>query len=285
MEGGSVLFAVGTAVRWGTFAAMTLVVGVVVYRRFVQENGSPLAVARVGAWSAAVLAPLALARFGVLLVEFHDPFETWGESAALLATTPTARVWAAQAVVALLTAVFFARSWWVPAGVGAVALAFAPALSGHAMAVSPGTTWAVLLDGAHVVAAGAWLGGLALVAAHLRRAPSGEGFRIVRRFSPVALVGAGVAVASGVGSTLLHVDPFAVPTLLENLWVRALAAKTLAVVGLMALGFHNWRRATPALGRTGDPGPIRRTMTAELWVAAAVLLLAAVLVVMPPPTR
>src|SRR5262249_27102832 len=52
---------------------------------------------------------------------------------------------------------------WIIAGVGAVAIAFSEGLTGHAVAMRP-ATFATVVDAAHVLGAGGWLGGLAAVA-------------------------------------------------------------------------------------------------------------------------
>lgn len=291
IEPGPLLSLIGTLVRFTTFTAMAVLVGAATWRwglRGVEPTsesvwGTPR---RWGIAAAVILVPLAAARFGVLLVEFRDPMETWGEAASIVATMPTARVWMWQGVIAAVTALALVARVWSLAALGALALSFVPALSGHAMAVSPGRNWAVALDGAHVIGAGLWIGTLALLATRLRRGPAlpaGTGPTLVRRFSPFALAGAGVVFITGVIGTLLHLDPTAGVALLGNDWVRVLLAKTAVVGGVALLGFLNWRRATPEYEASDEPAGILRTMRLELTLGGLAFLLAAILVVMSPP--
>lgn len=291
IEPGPLLSLIGTVVRFSTFTALAVLTGAVTWRWVLAATDRP----EGGIWpvprrwavaSALLLVPLAAARFGVLLVEFRSPMETWPEAASLVATLPTSRVWMLQGVVAAFAALALARGLWGIGTLGALALCFAPALSGHAMAVSPGTVWAVSLDAAHVVGAGVWLGTLAVLATRLQRPPpldEGAGPALVRRFSPWALAGAAVVVITGVIGTFLHLDLAQGAELLGNDWVRVLLAKTAVVGGVAIFGFLNWRRATPAYRQSGDSRGILRTMRIELALGSLAFLLAAILVVMSPP--
>lgn len=283
MPEGWVISVAGVAGRLGTFAAIVILIGVIVYRWRLQDQETPASIVHMGAWAALALAPLAAARFAVLLLEFRDPTETWGEAAMVLWTTHTPRVWAAQAAVALVTGLTLFQERWRRATVGALMLAFAPALSGHAMAVRPGTPWAVLLDAAHVLGAGMWLGALAVISTRIECLPADRALAQVRRFSGVALWSVPIVLISGAALSLLHLDLRSGPALLTNAWVQALVLKKLVVLGVLGLGAYNWQRATPAFARSGDPAPLRRLMRIELLLGAVVLLVAAILVALSPP--
>ncbi|MDX1568603.1 MAG: hypothetical protein R3223_12430, partial [Longimicrobiales bacterium] len=141
------------------------------------------------------------------LLEFRDPFAPLRSEAALLfLRTSWGQAWIA-AVVGLCSAMAAfglvrGRGSWVLVTVLVVALAFFPALTGHAVGTEELTVLAVLADGAHVLAAGAWIGSLGVImllaipsrAAH----PDGEVLpELLPRFSATALISAGVLALTG----------------------------------------------------------------------------------------
>jgi putative copper export protein len=298
--------AVGAAaVRWLTFGCMAASIGAATFRFLVHPRTAPAdpltggrrlsIAASAGAWTAALLAPLAVLRYLLLLLEFRDPMEPWADAASIVLGLPVTRAWIAQVVLAILAFIAFRRAG-LPAGRGwrvaaacVLALAFVPAFSGHAIATEEGRPFAVLADGLHVLAGGGWIGTLfilgLIVAARREAAPEDPAatLDLVRRFSPVALTSAAIIVATGLISTLYHIDFAELGTLWRNGWARVLVLKLVFVIAVVAAGFHNWRRATPHLATTGDAAGIRRSIAFEIAFAVLVLLATAVLVVMPPP--
>ena len=158
-------------------------------------------------------------------------------------------------------------------GRGAVPAGFAAALAlgfgGHAAAADPALP-TILLDALHVVSAGAWAGGIVVIAT--LRPPGGwssdEARLLLRRFGGVAAVAFAFTAMTGL---LRAAETLNGP---GDLWTTGygavLAAKTAGVVVMLALSAITWRRGVP-------------TARAEAAVALAVVAATAVLAVLPLP--
>ena len=302
------------AVRWMTFTALLVALGAVAFHLFVlgflrraegpaREPDSPMLApasmraAALGLWAVALLGVAALLRLYAQSYALHgaesalDPVLV----ATMLRRTMWGWGWMLQAVgVAVAVAGFLMarrgrRSGWAIATLGVVALAFTPALSGHAAAVPRLTSLAVLADGLHVIGAGGWLGSLLFVvvvglpAAY--RLPEGErgggAAQLINAFSPTALAFAGIVAATGVFSAWLHLD--AVSALWQSEYGRMLLLK-LGILSVVAgTGAYNWLRVKPALGNIEGAVRIRRSGTLELAVGVLVVVVTAVLVATPTP--
>lgn len=105
--------------------------------------------------------------------------------------------------------------------------------------------------------------------------------RLIKRFSVVALSGAGLMGITGIITSWTHLK------FLAALWTTSygvtLCLKLLVVLAVVALGAWNWRRIGPALATESDSSKLRRLSTAELAFGAVVLLITAVLVLLPSP--
>ncbi|MFI5296693.1 MAG: copper resistance D family protein [Polyangiales bacterium] len=186
----------------------------------------------------------------------------------------------------LLVSFFLARRRlpvaWQVAGVATIAFTLRNVLSGRLKA---------MVNPLHVLGGGLWIGTLfVLVVCGVREmmhasvtveARESAVATMVRRFSPLALFGAGLLGLTGVTTAWTHLKR------LDALWTTpygyVLDAK-LVVVGLvLLLGAWNWRRVGPALGHDGGAKTIHRTASLELAVAAIVLGLTSVLVSVPSP--
>ena len=164
------------------------------------------------------------------------------------------------------------------------ALAFLPALGGHASVQSP---VAVLLPAnvLHVVAMGAWLGGIAVLVLALRAATArlegGDRTRllasVVARFSALAGVAIAVLLASGIAQGLVEVRTL--DNLIDTAFGRAVLIKVVLFAAIVSLGAVNRRRLVPALARAARDGAapghagalLRRTLRAELVLGVAAL--------------
>ena len=169
-------------------------------------------------------------------------------------------------VLAWLVVAALALPGPVPAlalGLPLAALAFLPAIGGHAGVQSP---VAVLLPAnvLHVVAMSAWLGGIAVLVLVLRAATArldpDDRMRllaaVVGRFSLLAGIAVAVLLASGVAQGLVEVRT--VPNLVETAFGRAVLVKAILFAGIVALGWVNRRRPSPrspAPTTHGTPAP------------------------------
>ena len=159
-------------------------------------------------------------------------------------------------------------------------------LSGHQAASPLGAPLAVVLNALHVLGTAGWLGTLALlVLTGLPIAAAVESFdheqvaAILHVFSPVVLIAAAVAGATGV--TLAAANVGSVPALWQSEYGRLLLVK-LAVLSVVAgTGAYNWRRVLPALGTPVATTALRRSASVEAVVAILVVAVTSVLVATP----
>ena len=282
------------------FLSLLLLLGAVAFRVLLMPRlGLPavtFAVLRRRAWRVMTVAALLLAVAAVLRL--------WSQSAALHGAE---RAWSAELLSIMLTDTGWGRAWmfqalcfallgmaivWarpsrdraaaviaVPAVIG---LSLVPAMSGHAAGATGVAALAVVNDGLHVMAAGAWLGTLALlmlVAMPVILKLEPDGARVaadaVDRFSPMALAGGITVMLTGLINSIMHLSNVA------QLWTtpygRVLAVKALLVALVMAAGFVNWRRVRPTLRDTGGSRRLRIAAGLELTFAIFVLIATAVL--------
>ena len=178
-----------------------------------------------------------------------------------------------------------------------LALALLPGLGGHAGVQDP---VAVLLPAnvLHVLAAGAWIGGLAVLVAALpaatRALEPGDRTRLLSaalgRFSGLALFSVALLLLGGVVQSLLELG--AVDDLWGTPFGRAIAIKAALVVVLLGLGALNRRRTLPRLQRAAQQGAspggagvlLRRTLRAEVALGVAALAVTGALAGYPPAT-
>lgn len=292
--------ALDIATGWLLFLSLTTVTGVVIGRWLVLPRSAedaparaggalPRAAARLGGGASLLL----LAALGLVflrqLLEFRDPFAPWGEDARLLlAGTAWGTTWVAAIAAALLSAVAFRmaagdrRAAWALAAICVLPLGAFPALTGHANTGDlRGLT--LVADVLHVWAAGAWIGGLALVLfldRASRGAPLGGGPTLlevlVPRFSKVALVSVGTLVVTGVFASWVHVEGWG--ALVDTGYGRLLLLKLALVGGVLLLGAINFRVVTPRLAHGAGPSTLRRVAALELLWANLVLAATALLV-------
>ena len=193
---------------------------------------------------------------------------------------------AAVAVLAVLAAGWWARQpragWWLAAATAGAWITLP--LTGHAASFD--TPLPHLVQVAHGIGAGLWIGALAaltVVAPRLGREPQGHGrvADLVHRFSPLALVSVAAIALSGMVTGVLYLGS------VDDIWTtgygRALLLKVALFAATGAVGVYNWRRLTPRLGEPFGTGRLVRSARLELLLAAGVLLVTAVLVHLAMP--
>ena len=300
------------AIRWLQFTAILIVIGAVAFRivvlglmsrarvprtTFIQT--AAIAAARVGFLAVAALGAVAVLRLAAQSYALHGASDAWNVVfiASMLRKTVWGWAWLLQIVGVVITLIGFsqvrgaadsrrARSWLL-AAVGAVALVFSPALSGHAVSAPNLRGLAVVADAAHVLGASGWLGSLLFVVivgipAALRGETEDRGLAVadlVDAFSPTALAFAGITATTGVFAAWLHLGT--VSALWNTAYGQTLLVKlaVLSVVG--ATGAYNWLRVRPVLGDLEGAQRVRRSASVELAVGALVLAVTAVLVALP----
>jgi copper transport protein len=201
------------------------------------------------------------------------------------------QVWLFRALLGLALAglaIIALRRWSsrlaVPFLLVAGAIAFTPALSGHARVEG---SLAVLSDGIHVVAAGVWAGGLAFLALLLVEA-GGDRWSLaataVPRFSMLAVASVVALVGSGVVSGFLEVRSW--HALWETTYGQLLLVKVALLVPLLALGAFNNRVSVPRLKAASASPQVRRNFTRavglELVLMVVIVGVTTALIAEPP---
>jgi copper transport protein len=158
------------------------------------------------------------------------------------------------------------------------------ALAGHAAGPSSLRALNLAAQWTHLLAVGVWIGGLVwlLAALWMRTAPWSTR-QVVVRFSKLAGLSLAVVVVTGVARTVDELGGWG--RLVDSGFGRALDLKLVLFAGLVVLGARNHYRLVP-LFKTGArrraATRLRRSVGAELGLAAAVLAAAALLSQLAP---
>ena len=281
-------------VRASSLGFVLVAIGCVVFPVLVRRAGiaSPRAEtlrtwsARTGMTVMLVFIPVALARLYFQLDSMRFPGEPLGQSfGPLLGSTLWGKAWLVQLLCASLAAFSFSRG--APAravsAVLVVVVAVTFSASGHAAAADNYRIAAIAMDATHFLAAGAWMGSLAVLAMSWRRSESLVEFApVVRAFSPVALTCAAVLAVTGALPALARLGTL--PALFTSPYGRVLIGKLTMVSVVLACGWMNWKKNRVRMEH--DAGASLRTgVLWELTAALLVVLLTAVLIVTPPPAE
>lgn len=307
--------------RWANFIGLLVLAGAVIFlARVWRPNGSdgdPLFVARwrrvvVTAWVVVLLATVASlllqvaqaadlpmgqamspsvlkeafeARFGVVAIL---KFVLLGLAAAVW-WMGGRRFGVARSAGTAATTV---SRWFMVAGLAVVAaLLLTPGLAGHAGATDPAPV-NVFVDGLHLAAGAAWIGGLVILlvaafpAASASTEPATSLAPTVKRFSDMALIAVAVIVATG--SYASWVEVRALRALTGATYGIVLLSKIGVFIPIVVLGAINNRVMKPRIERAGrdtSEAPLRgfrRLLFGEVALAAVVLALTALLVNLPP---
>ena len=295
-------------IRWAQFVGLLIVFGAMAFSSFVLGRLSRMEHARAytirwtrhraahGAMMATALVGVAaLLRLGAQTYAMHGN-QAFGISlvGAMLTQTVWGWGWLAQMAGIVIAGTGFVQakrgvtSAWRIAMIGAVILAFTPALSGHAVASPSFTRLAVAVDAVHVLAAGGWLGSLFFVvtagvpeALRLEEGARGRAVAdLVHAFSPTALVFAAITALTGAATAWLHLGT------LTALWQSQYGQRLLFKLVILSIaagtGAYNWLHVRPRLG--SRRGTIRMRWSASVELAMGVLVLLATAILVATPT-
>ena len=289
--------------RWAAFVSLFVLIGAVAFKYLIldrtsRRSGDPDVfhhIATTGSATAGLFAAIVLIVATVVKLYGESEVMTGVPLGTMLAETTWGQAWIVMMVVCIVALIAFVAAHkprnfaWPLAAICALILSATPAFTGHAFA-SDEAMIAVPVDIAHVLAGATWLGTLSLILVvglgSAVKSPDTDstGTRVadlVNAFSPVALVCGALVVATGVATSLMHVDPLS--KLWRTTYGMTLVVKLALVSLLFTLGAWNWRRVKPNLG--GDEGVQALRFSAKLELAASVLVLAvtAFLVALPLP--
>jgi copper transport protein len=154
-------------------------------------------------------------------------------------------------------------------------------LAGHAAGPSPLRSVNLLVQWLHLLAVGAWIGGLVWLLAGLRGRERPGQLAAAVRFSRLAAPVLGLVAVTGLSRALHLAGGW--QGLLDTSYGRFLDVKVALFLGLVLLGALNRYRVLPALAsgvRRLDS--LRRNVRGEVVLAACILALTAVLSQLPP---
>ena len=269
--------AASVAGRWLFYAGVVLLVGAAVVGVVVVSD--PAAIPRwalVAAWAVAA---------GGLLLTIADHRATARTNLGHLFSSPTGEKLTTQVVAIVLGGVAVAWAWLrrsrpslAAVGVAASAAMLARALAGHANASS--VRWfTVGVQWAHLVSVGAWVGGLVWLLVAMRRRDPGQGPGLARRFSSVAALTLAVVAVSGAVRAVDEVGGW--DGLFGTSFGTTLLVKLGLFTALVAIGALSRFRHVP-VASADRIGGLRRSVRAEVAIAAGVLGATAVLAGLPP---
>lgn len=292
--------------RWLEFVALITILGALSFRHAVlpplASRGVSTADAadrarRLGQGALLLYALAALVRLYVESVALYGRQQALAPDALLPVLTQTS--WGMGWSTGVVGALLLFLGWSISrksvsigtplALTGALGIVAAPALTGHA-ASSSSFVIAVTLDMLHVLAAGAWIGGLLMVLLAgipaMRRLTDGNPdaavAALVSSFHPLALFCAPIVVVAGLGTSYLRLGGIA------PLTTTGYGATLLLKLGLFMLvagaALYNSLRARRKLGTPDGTSHLRRSAALELFLAALVLAATAVLVTTPAPS-
>lgn len=201
------------------------------------------------------------------------------------------RIQAAAATAALIgfaMASRHVRGGWFIGAASALVLAITPALGGHAAASPRLTSLMIAADWLHVLGGAAWLGSLLSVMvigvpiAMTLEIPErwASIASLVNAFSPIAMLSAGVVVASGVFASWVHLEHLS--ALWQTTYGKTLLLKLLFVAITLAIGAYNFKRVQPQLSNETGTARLKRSATVELATGVVILLVTGVLTGISP---
>ena len=305
--------ALGVTLRALSTGAGLLIVGVLAMSLLAGPSDKPTArrwqarLARASGWLAVLVLLSGVAALGWQVTVVTGRVDAVTDGATwlrLLGATRYGTVWLVHhAIILLLAALVLLResdatpadwlAWRIEGCLLAVLGAGLVAWAGHAVGVDPGSALPALVNAAHIVAAGAWLGALPALAFLLASASSEEGadarpyaVLATHRFSAWALIVMAVIVATGVWNSWNEVG--GLPGLVGTPYGRLVLLKIALLLPVLALAAWNRRSLLPRLGGDGATvgRPAMRSLAGfvaiEAVIGAALVAVAAFLALTPP---
>jgi copper resistance protein D len=286
------------------FAATFLAAGVVMFQFFVAEPAFRAASGDFRSlietlrnrwawmvWASLAIAAVSAAIWVVLLASniYSAPVgDVWRDGGVwtVVAETRFGQVWSVRLALAVLLAAFMAaptasivrRRLGFVAIILATGILIGPAWTGHAGA-TPGAVgqFALASDALHLLAAGAWVGGLVPLAMLLdcsRRAkqPGFAGLtrEAVRRFSLLGVAAVGLLLASGIVNSWYEVGTFG--NLIETSYGWLVVAKFGLFAAMVAFAAVNRFHLTPRLAAKGAVLKLERNSLAEAALGFAAVV-------------
>lgn len=258
-----------------------------------------------------------MAAGGALLGLFFSFASLVVMTAAMTGTTVTAVEW--STVETMLSAMAAGTAWLIRAGalflvlLSTLVLTRRPAAMVAAVAAASGLALAMLAwtghggmdsgtrgvvhagsDIVHLLAAGAWIGGILAFGVLLyRRSPANELVPLYRALDRFALVGTltvATLVLTGLVNSWLMIGPDRLPMLATTRYGQLLLVKLALFGTMLALAANNRFRLTPALGSAvampspdGAVAALRRSVMLETSAAIGILAIVAWLGTLVPP--
>jgi copper transport protein len=268
--------------RWGLYAGLALLVGAGAVSLYVFRGEVPKSSLVAASW---VLASGGLA--AVVVAERSTVGVSFGQ--LLRSATGRELLWQLVGVAAIGLAVVWLAVARNARAVAAVTVTAAGTMllharAGHA-AASGHLVWFDVVDQwLHLLSVGVWVGGLVWLLLQTRRRGADLGVA-VKRFSTLAGIALAVVALTGMQRAISEVGgPTAWGRLFHTSFGVTLLIKVGLFVGLVALGARNRYVNVPAV--SGDPDglpSLRRTVGAEVLIAAGILGVTGVLTQLPPP--
>lgn len=274
--------------QWLLYGAALLAMGSALFGQWVRVPPAVLAstrvVGRCASGVAAVCYLLAIGLIGASLLD-GSPFTPRAWEIGLSTTLKDSAGFGVPAMVILL--IGFARPpprqrVIVPAGALLCVASFLA--TGHPVVAAP--RWpSALAYALHLLGAAFWLGALAPLARGLKVLRPDEAWRVVAKFSTIAVYAVAAIVASGLVLSALHLGSWR--ALAASDYGLRLTVKAALAAAVIALAGYNKIVLTPALARgdTAAPSRLRVSIAAEFALLVLILGAAVVLSLAPPPSE
>lgn len=227
---------------------------------------------------------LAVALLGMALWLGLEASALGGPPGLVLRATLYGRVLAFQAGALLLAGLFALARQRLAGCLAAFWAALAVVLEAghlHAWSMEPGVSLLLAAEAVHLLAAGAWLGGLLPLRQFVGRHSAGEGARAARRFGHLAALAVAALVATAFWQAFVLSGGMGGLLGTAYGWMELLKLTLFAAL-LLCAALNRWR-FLPRLDARADAGrALRMSIAVETGLGLMIVLAAAVLTGLPP---